>query len=77
MELPSPSPPPPPALLAPLGRAASFGTTPAHTGKPREYLIWFLTHPRPLETQRPWGDVQKGVTSAPKLAGTKDMGNGF
>lgn len=77
MALPSPSRPTPPAPSAPLGCAESFGMTPAHTGKPRECLIWFLTHLQPLETQRPWGDVQKGVTSALKLAGTKDMGKGF
>lgn len=52
----------------------------AHTGKPGEYLIWFLTHLQPPEMQRPWGDVRKDVadvTSALKLVGTKDMGEGF
>lgn len=77
VKLSSLSLPPPSALPALLGHVASFGTTPAHTGKPREYLIRFLTHPQPLEMQRPWGDMQKGVTSALKLAGAKDMGKGF
>lgn len=44
----------------PLGRAASFGTTPVHIRKQGEYLISFLTHCGPLRHKGPGGCAKGG-----------------
>lgn len=44
----------------PLGHAASFGTTPAHIRKHREYLISFLTHRGLLRHKGPGGMRKRG-----------------
>lgn len=77
MELPSSSPEPTSALFHPTGACGIFWDNTCTHQETQRIFNFFSDSLWPFETRRPWGDVQKEVTSTLKLASSKDMGKDF